>query len=210
VSVAEALGSFAILAGLLTIIPGLDTALVLRSSLTRSRTYAYATAFGICSGSFVWGAAAAVGAGALLAVSETAFSILKLVGAAYMIYLGVMMIVGSMRSRPAEVADDRAARSTWGAFGRGALTNLLNPKVGVFYMALIPQFIPDGVAPIAMGLMLALVHVVESLVWFSAIIVATQYLRRWLLSDRSRRWIDRITGGIFIGFAGFLVAETRL
>lgn len=209
-SVAEALGSFAILAGLLTIIPGLDTALVLRSSLTRSRTYAYATAFGICAGSFVWGAAAAVGAGALLAVSETAFSILKLVGAAYMVYLGVMMIVGSMRPRSTDIADDRAARSTWGAFGRGALTNLLNPKVGVFYMALIPQFIPDGVAPIAMGLMLALVHVLESLVWFSAIIVATQYLRRWLLSDRSRRWIDRITGGIFIGFAGFLVAETRL
>lgn len=209
-SVVQALGAFAILAGLLTIIPGLDTALVLRSSLTRSRTYAYATAFGICSGSFVWGATAAVGAGALLSVSETAFSVLKLVGAAYMLYLGVTMIVGSLRPVSTRVAGDTAARSTWGAFGRGALTNLLNPKVGVFYMALIPQFIPDGVAPIAMGLLLALVHVLESLVWFSAIIVATQYVRRWLLSDRSRRWIDRITGGIFVGFAGFLVAETHL
>lgn len=209
-TVAQALGSFAILAGLLTIIPGLDTALVLRSSLTRSRAYAYATAFGICSGSFVWGAAAAVGAGALLAVSETAFTALKLIGAAYMVYLGVMMIVASLRPVPANVAEDPAARSTWGAFARGALTNLLNPKVGVFYMALIPQFIPQGVAPIAMGLLLALVHVVESLVWFSAIILATQYLRRWLLGERTRRWIDRVTGGVFIGFAGFLVAETHV
>lgn len=208
-SVLQALGSFAVLAGLLTIIPGLDTALVLRASLTRSRGYAVATALGICSGSFVWGAAAAVGAAALLAFSETAFAVLKLVGAAYMVYLGITMIMASFRPAPAEVPDGRVSGSYARAFGRGALTNLLNPKVGVFYVALIPQFIPDGIAPFAMGLLLALVHVLESLVWFSAIIVLTQYLRRWLANERARRWIDRVTGGLFIGFAGFLVAETR-
>lgn len=209
-TVAQALWSFALLAGLLTIIPGLDTALVLRSSLTQSRAHAYATAFGICSGSFVWGAAAAVGAAALLAVSEIGFTVLKLVGAAYMVYLGVSMIVLSFRRTGSRFAPGaRPPGSLAAAFGKGAMTNLLNPKVGVFYIALIPQFIPEGVVPVAMGLLLALVHVLESLIWFSAIIFATQHVRRWLANDRAARWIDRVTGGLFIGFAGVLVVESR-
>lgn len=210
-TVVQALWSFALLAGLLTIIPGLDTALVLRSSLTQTRAHAYATAFGICSGSFVWGAAAAVGAAALLAVSEVGFTVLKLVGAAYMVYLGVSMIVLSFRRTGSALASGaRPPGSLAAAFGKGAMTNLLNPKVGVFYIALIPQFIPDGVVPVAMGLLLALVHVLESLIWFSAIIFATQHVRRWLANDRASRWIDRVTGGLFIGFAGVLVVESRV
>ena len=210
-TVAQALWSFALLAGLLTIIPGLDTALVLRSSLTQSRSHAYATAFGICSGSFVWGAAAAVGAAALLAVSEAAFTVLKLVGAAYMVYLGVTMIVSSFRRSSSRLTTGaRPTGSLAAAFGKGAMTNLLNPKVGVFYIALIPQFIPEGVVPVAMGLLLALVHVLESLIWFSAIIFATQHVRRWLAHDRAARWIDRVTGGLFVGFAGVLVFESRV
>ncbi len=210
-TVVSALWSFAFLAALLTIIPGLDTALVLRSSLTQSRAHAYATAFGICSGSFLWGAAAAVGAAALLAASELGFLALKLAGAAYMVYLGVTMIVKSMRERPdaPKSAVPRPQGSLTAAFGRGALTNLLNPKVGVFYIALIPQFIPDGVLPLGMGLLLALVHVIESLVWFSAIILATQFARQWLTSTRVVKWIDRVTGGILIGFAGLLALESR-
>ncbi len=208
-TVGQALLSFALLAGLLTILPGLDTALVLRSALTQSRRHAYATAVGIMSGTFAWGAAAAVGAAALLAASELAFMILKLVGAAYLVYLGVSMIVASFR-RHTVIVDDtpRPTGSLWAAFARGALTNLLNPKVGVFYIALIPQFIPAGVVPFAMGLLLAGVHVVESLVWFSAIIFATQFARQWLQSPRVSQWIDRITGGVVVGFGAALALES--
>lgn len=209
-SVVEALLGFAVVAALLTIIPGLDTALVLRSALTQSRRQAYATALGICSGSLVWGAAAAVGASAVLAASEVAFTVLKLVGAAYMVYLGVTMLVASFR-RPVETADAPAPpkRSLVSAFGRGALTNLLNPKVGVFYIALIPQFIPDGVMPLGMGILLALVHVVESLIWFSAIILATHLARRALSSPRTKRWIDSVTGGVLVVFGTALALESR-
>ena len=209
-TIGSALLSFALLAGLLTILPGLDTALVLRSALTQSRRHAYSTALGIMSGTFAWGAAAAVGAAALLAASELAFTILKLVGAAYLVYLGVTMIVASFRRHP-EVAVDatpRPAGSLWAAYGRGALTNLLNPKVGVFYIALIPQFIPPHVVPFAMGLLLAGVHVVESLIWFSAIILATQFARRWLQSPRVSKWIDRVTGGVVVGFGAVLALES--
>ena len=97
-TIPQALAGFALLAAVLTIIPGLDTVLVLRSSLTQGRRHAYATAFGICSGAFVWGAAAAVGASALLAASEFGFMVLKLAGAAYLLYLGVSMIVSTAAS----------------------------------------------------------------------------------------------------------------
>jgi len=208
-TIGSALLSFALLAGLLTILPGLDTALVLRSALTQSRRHAYATAMGIQTGTFVWGAAAAVGAAALLAASELAFTILKLVGAAYLIYLGISMIVASFRRHSVVVdATPRPTGSLWASFGRGALTNLLNPKVGVFYIALIPQFIPPGVVPIGMGLLLAGVHVVESLIWYTAIIFATRFARRWLQSPRVSKWIDRVTGGVVIGFGGVLALES--
>ncbi len=144
-TIAQALAGFALLAAVLTIIPGLDTALVLRASLTQGRRHAIATALGINSGAFVWGAAAAVGATALLAVSEFAFTVLKLAGAVYLVALGVTMFVKTFLRRQEHGVDLGAAPgSLWSAFGRGALTNLLNPKVGVFYIAVIPQFIPEG------------------------------------------------------------------
>ena len=209
-TIVQALGSFAVLAALLTIIPGLDTTLVLRSSLTQSRAHAYATAFGICSGAFVWGAAAAVGAAALLAASEVAFTVLKLAGAAYLLYLGISMIVASFRhpALPTSDASAKPAGRLASSFGRGLLSNILNPKVGVFYIALIPQFIPQGVPPLGMGLLLALVHVVESLIWFSAIIFASQVARRWFTNPKVVRWIDRVTGGVLVGFAGVLAVES--
>ena len=207
--VAEALGGFALVAALLTILPGPDSALILRSALVQGRKHAYATALGIASGTFVWGAAAALGAAALLAASEFGFMLLKIVGAVYLAYLGITMIVKSFRHRAAVSDTPAPVGSLAGAFGRGALTNLLNPKVGVFYIALIPQFIPEGVAPIGMGLLLALVHVVESVVWFTGLILAAHFARKWLSSPRVSAWIDRVTGGVLVAFGAVLAAESR-
>ena len=207
--VAEALGGFALVAALLTILPGPDSALILRSALVQGRKHAYATALGIASGTFVWGAAAALGAAALLAASEFGFMLLKIVGAVYLAYLGITMIVKSFRHRAAVSDTPAPVGSLAAAFGRGALTNLLNPKVGVFYIALIPQFIPEGVAPIGMGLLLALVHVVESVVWFTGLILAAHFARKWLSSPRVSAWIDRVTGGVLVAFGVVLAAESR-
>lgn len=208
-TVASALWSFALLAGVLTIIPGPDSALILRSALVQTRKHAYATALGIATGTFAWGAAAAVGAAALLAASELAFTVLKIVGALYLAYLGVSMIVKSFHRRV--VATDAAppVGTLRAAFARGAVTNLLNPKVGVFYIALIPQFIPDGVAPVGMGLLLALVHVLESVVWFTGLILAAHFARKWLSRPSVSAWIDRVTGGILVAFGAVLAVESR-
>lgn len=205
--------SFTVVASLLTLVPGIDTSLVLRSALTRSRPYAFVTALGICTGALVWGVAAAVGASALLATSELAYRILTLVGAAYMVWLGASLIWKTF-NRKSQAAPDAATPaptepSLFRAWVTGVGTNLLNPKVGVFYIATIPQFIPTGSSPAAMGVLLAAVHGVLSIIWFMAIILATGFVSRWLRGPRAVKIIDRITGSVLIGFGAKLAIAPR-
>jgi threonine/homoserine/homoserine lactone efflux protein len=209
-TLAQALLGFALVAGVITLIPGLDTALVLRAALTQGKLHAWASAVGIGTGSLIWGVAAAVGASALLAASEVAFTVLKLAGAGYMVFLGVRLIVVSFRKGTHESAPAaRPGGSIRAAFVRGLLNNLLNPKVGVFYVATIPQFLAVGIAPVWMGIMLALVHDAESIVWFAALIYGANALRRILNSPRFERLIDRITGSILVTFGVVVASESR-
>jgi threonine/homoserine/homoserine lactone efflux protein len=209
----QAVLSFAVVAGLLTLVPGIDTSIVLRAGLTRRRAAAFATAAGVCSGALVWGAAAAVGASALLAASDVAYRALTLAGAAYMVWLGASLIWKTISRKGAEgprmTADPPPAHDgpLWGAWLKGAATNLLNPKVGVFYIATIPQFIPAGTSPAAMGLLLAAVHGIMAMAWFSLIIAGTGVASNWLRSPRSISIIDRITGTVLIGFGGRLALD---
>jgi threonine/homoserine/homoserine lactone efflux protein len=226
VTILDALFAFTVVAGLLTLAPGLDTALVLRSSLTRSRAYAWATALGVATGAVVWGIAAAVGVSALLAASELAYRMLTIAGAAYMLWLGASMVWSSFRGAgkdPVDIALTGAATpgaprgcdagspvptdSPWRGWLTGAGTNLLNPKVGVFYIVTIPQFLPDGVSPLLMGAALAGVHAVLTMTWFAMLIMGAGYARRWLSSPRSLAIIDRLTGLVLMGFGGTLLAD---
>jgi threonine/homoserine/homoserine lactone efflux protein len=211
VTIGDAVLGFAIVAALLTVIPGLDTALVLRSSLTRSRGYAWATALGIQFGVMVWGIAAAVGATALLAASELAYDVVTIAGAIYLLGLGVSLVVKSFRHRGVEATAELppARGGWWGGFAMGALTNLLNPKVGVFYIATIPQFVPPGVSPLAMGALLAAVHCVLGMFWFTAIFLGGSALGARLRSARFMRWIDRVTGVVLVGFGVKLLVDAR-
>lgn len=196
----SALIGFALVAGLLTITPGLDTALVLRAALTQNRTRAYATAAGICGGLLVWGVAAAVGVSALLTASAVAYDGLRIVGAAYMVWLGI----GLLRSaRRGELHDQDVGSSTktgWQGFRRGLLTNVLNPKIGAFYIAVLPQFLPEDVSAVAMGALLAAAHVALSLLWFTVLILAATRMRAWLTRPSAQRAVDGGTGLVLVGF----------
>jgi len=207
VTITSALLGFAAVAAVLTVIPGLDTTLVLRSALTQSRRHAVVTALGVSTGALAWGAAAAVGAAALLAASEVAYRAVTIVGAAYMAYLGVMLIVRSFRHDPVVLDGPAVALPLWRSFCSGAWTNLLNPKVGAFYVATIPQFIPDGASHLGMGLLLAGVHDVIGLLWFAGVIWGAQAARRWLANARALKVIDRIAGVVLVGFGARLVLE---
>ncbi|MGI5191501.1 LysE family translocator [Promicromonospora sp. CA-289599] len=214
-TVLEAMLLFALVAIPLTIMPGLDSALVLRTAVVSGRKHAYATALGINAGVLVWGVAAAVGATAVLAASATAYRALTLAGAAYLLWLGGQMLWSSFRpgrydtlpdaalTRGAPVEADLAReRSAWRSFALGATTNLLNPKVGVFYLATIPQFLPDDVPHLLMGLLLAVEHDVLGFAWLALLISAAGLARRWLSGRVIARVTDRITGTVLLAFGG--------
>ncbi|CAH0201227.1 Leucine efflux protein [Arthrobacter sp. Bi83] len=199
--------SFALVAGLLTLLPGLDTALVLRSSISKSRSFAFATALGINTGAMIWGIAAAVGVSALLAASELAYRMLTLAGAAYMIWLGASLLWTCLRktNEPDIPANEAPALITgkddlFRGWLTGTGTNLLNPKVGVFYIAAIPQFIPSDTSPLLMGILLAGFHCLLAMAWFTLLIIGAGYAARWLKGAKSIRIIAGITGTVLVGF----------
>ena len=201
--------SFAVLGALLTVTPGLDTALVLRAAITMGRGPAFATAVGIGTGALTWGAAAAVGVSALLTASDLAYTILRIAGAVYLVYLGVRMIWSAGRGGADTPEAATVTPNGWNTFGRGYLTNLLNPKIGAFYLAVLPQFIPDGASPLAVGVLLALIHDAEGLLWFTAIIAGARALRRYLARRSVRRAVDGGTGAVLIGFGVTLGLEAN-
>ena len=201
--------SFAAVAALITIIPGLDSAIVLRSALSDGRGHAYATALGVGSGALVWGVAAAVGASAVLAASEMAYTVLKVAGAAYMVWLGISMLWQSRKGRGLVVGESPRRISRWRSWRRGFATNLLNPKVGVFYLAMIPQFMADGVSPLVMGLILAAVHDLLGMLWFSCIIVVAGRARVLFSGPGFTRVVDRVTGTVLVGLGARLATSHR-
>jgi threonine/homoserine/homoserine lactone efflux protein len=213
-----ALVAFTIAAALLTITPGLDTALVLRTAIAESRRSAAAAAVGICTGVLVWAAVVAVGLGALFAASEFAYTILRFAGAAYLLWLGIGLVLRPRKggavvadagnaSHPTARSDDRRDIGRW--FVKGCLTNLLNPKVGVFYVSFLPQFVADGVAPGPFMVLLGGIHAGLGLLWFALLIAATGAIAHWLARPAIVTLLDRTTGLAFIGFGAKIALEER-
>lgn len=201
-----ALLGFTAAAAVLTITPGLDTALVLRSAATEGARGGMRAGLGICGGLLVWGAGAAVGLNALLAASEAAFTALKWAGTAYLVYLGVTLI---LKPRRAFAATGAATPGADHALRTGFLTNILNPKVGVFYVSFLPAFIPAGAAVAPFSMLLASVHVALTLVWFAILIALTAPLGRALAHPAVITTLDRLTGGVFVAFGAKLALTAR-
>jgi threonine/homoserine/homoserine lactone efflux protein len=208
-----ALIAFATAAGLLTIIPGLDTMLVLRTAIAEGRRRAMGAGLGICAGCLVWGLLVSVGLGAVLTVSTVAYSILRLIGACYLVYLGARLLLYRRPPPPieTETADDihHSNGQTFSWFVSGFLTNLLNPKVGVFYVTFLPQFVPAGVNVVGFSVLLAVIHGVEGILWFAAITLSAQSFKRWLRQPVILTWLNRVTGGAFVCFGVRLAFDQR-
>lgn len=208
--VSHALIAFALTAGLLTITPGLDTALVLRTAAVEGPRQAAKAASGIVLGALIWGLVASAGLGALLAASQLAYNILRIAGAAYLLYMGGQMLLQAVRGKgyaqaTAEVATPGRKPRSW--FLRGMLTDLLNPKVGVFYVTFLPQFVPAHVNATAFSMLLAGIHAVEGIAWFVLLIATTKTLSRWLVRTQVKRGLDGVSGAVLMGFGGLLLAR---
>jgi len=202
----EAALAFAVAAGILTITPGLDTALVLRTAAASGPRAAAKTGAGILLGLFVWGVVTAVGIGALLEASTLAYRILQVAGSLYLLWLGVTLLLGRGVHPKAESGPPPDAGRL---FARGLLTNLLNPKVGVFYATFMPQFIPSGAHVTGTSLLYAGIHALEGALWFTALLFATRPLSSWLRRERVRRNLDRATGAVFLAAGARLALDRR-
>jgi threonine/homoserine/homoserine lactone efflux protein len=204
-SLTQSLVSFAIVAAFITMVPGLDTMLVLRAALARGSRHGFVTGLGVGTGALVWGVGAAVGISALLTASTVAYNGLRVAGAAYLVWLGLRLLLSARRPGNAfETGAGPAPASLWRSWRQGLLTNLLNPKIGAFYMAVLPQFLPNEGSPLLAGLLMALVHDVEGMLWFSAIILGARKMGSWMSRPRPRQIVDAVTGVTLVGFGARL------
>jgi threonine/homoserine/homoserine lactone efflux protein len=197
--------AFLVAISILTITPGLDTAMVLRAAATEDSKSGGMVAIGIALGCLLWAGAVSFGLGALLQASEFAYSILKWAGGAYLVWLGVSLLLAPRSTVIA--SPDLPNWSKASALRRGLLTNVLNPKVGVFYVTFLPQFVPSGASIAVYIFLLAAIHVLLALLWFGVLIMATVPLSNALRKPKVVKWLDRLTGSIFIGFGLKLAAS---
>ncbi len=213
-SILQALLSFAFATGLLTITPGLDTALILRTATVKGSRPALWVGLGIALGCLIWCILAAFGLSAILSASRQVYDLVRLGGACYLIYLGLQLwqkagqADGLIIPSPQEITTQELAEQPirqW--FFQGLLTNLLNPKVGVFYVTFMPQFLPVNSNVPIMGTGMGLIHAAECLLWFSLLILATRPLSRWLQKPQFTKAMDRLTGSLLLGFGMKLALE---
>ncbi|NNP76570.1 threonine transporter RhtB [Acinetobacter sp. Ac_3412] len=190
---------------LLTITPGLDTTLIIRTATLESKAKAFQAALGINLGCIVWGMIVACGLGALLMASDLAFNALKWMGAVYLTWLGLNLIL-KPRNQLAGLNDSTTTQN-W--FIKGFWGNLLNPKVGIFYISFLPQFIPQSSSPVIWTMGLVMIHVLIGLIWSIFLISAMQSISAYLKQPKFIRYMDRITGSIFILFALKLAFSKR-
>ena len=192
--------AFAGTAVIVVVTPGLDTAFVLRTAAAEGRGNGIRAAIGIGLGCLCWGAAAAFGLGALLAASPATFTLLKVAGAGYLLWLGIRLLARPRSALEKMGAGAVMADPTAGALRRGFTTNILNPKVGVFYLTLLPQFVPAGVDAGWYSFGLAALHVCLATIWFTVLATVTASARQLLRAPNAVSALDRITGGVFVAF----------
>lgn len=176
--------------------PGPDFLIVLRSAMTGGRKAGMAAALGIATGLLGWAAVTSVGIASLLAASAVAFTIVKLAGAAYLVFLGIQALRAARRGYPTEFEAGKET-TTRGAFAAGLLTNLFNPKVAVFFLALWPQFLPDHASALQVAA-LAGVAAGGPLIWFLVLANIVTALRRFLVAAKVRRALDAVMGGVLV------------
>ena len=190
------LPAFLAIAVVVVLTPGPATALVVRNSLRGGPRAAWATTAGNSTGILAWALASVLGISALVAASEAAFATLKLVGAAVLVWLGVQ---AWRRSRQGLPAEPRVHARSANHYREGLVTSFANPKLAVFFIALFPQFVPDGASVLAATLVMAAIIVTMDLVYFTALSVLVSRTRHAFVQRGWAHRMERIAGTVLIG-----------
>jgi threonine/homoserine/homoserine lactone efflux protein len=200
--------TFALAAALIVLLPGPDTLVVLRNLIRGGRRTAALTVIGVLSGLTVWVAAAAFGLAAVLHASEDAYTALRIVGACYLLWLGVQTLRTRVNPQPL-VVDDGPARRRWlgSGYSAGLATDLLNPKVGVFFVTFLPGFVPSGEPVGLASLTFGAIFVAETALYFALLLFLAGRITQWMRDPRIRRRLDWATGTVLIGFGVRLAVE---
>ena len=194
---------------LLTLIPGADTALVTRNALALGPRGARWTILGILTGCLLHATASALGLSAILATSARAYETVKLVGAAYLVWIGVQAIRNAHGDHFARDDAPRVTSLDRHPFVQGFLTNILNPKVALFYLTFLPQFIPTDAPVLRTSLLLAMIHNVLGFAWLSVYARFVDRLRVALTRPMVKAWLERVTGGALVALGARLAWERR-
>lgn len=191
-------------AALIVLLPGPDTLVVVRSILRGGRRQGVLTALGNLCGLTIWVTCAVLGITALLHASEVGYGALRVVGACYLIYLGVQ----AWRSRGTvedEVTGNGGVLGT--GFKAGILTNLFNPKVGVFFVTFLPGFVPDGASVGLTTAAFGMIFVLLTALYWLALLGIAERVRTWMSTPKIRRRMDVATAGVLVGFGVRLATE---
>jgi threonine/homoserine/homoserine lactone efflux protein len=198
--------AFAAVAALIVVVPGPDMALVLRNGVAYGRRAAVATALGINAGLLVWAVAAALGVAAVIQASGTAFTVLKLAGAAYLVWLGVRALVDAWRGTDAPASAPRRRTSP---FRQGLLSNLFNPKIALVYTTLIPQFVDRSGSEVVQTSVLAGVFIAMGLVWLTGYALLVAQVGALLRRPSVRRVVNAVSGAVLTALGVRVALERR-
>ncbi|SOC15731.1 RhtB (resistance to homoserine/threonine) family protein [Ureibacillus xyleni] len=191
--------TFLLLSLFVVMSPGIDTALITKRTISDGRKDGYQMALGITTGSLVHTFAAAFGLSAILMKSAVAFEIVKYVGAIYLIYLGVSSFI-SRKKKTVNDEDETHFDIKKSAFKQGLLSNVLNPKVAMFFLTFLPQFVKAGENATEQLIMMGVIYTLLSISWFFIYVFFINFLREWLMSPKVQRVMDKATGLVLIGF----------
>lgn len=198
--------AFVLATTLLVTSPGPNGVLIARTVPTSGTAAGFATIAGFFTAFYIHGTLSILGISIILMKSATAFTIVKYAGAAYLCWIGVKSLIAAFRGEPAPlaVAPARRRRTLVRAYAEGLLTNGLNPKVSMFYLAVFPQFIPLNTHPVASAFVLVFLHSMVNLVWFGAMVLLFSRLSAVTRRRRFQRWLKGVTVVVFIGFGAKL------
>ncbi|MEC1069922.1 LysE family translocator [Priestia megaterium] len=197
--------TFLILTLFVIMSPGIDTALITKRTMANGQTGGYKMALGLASGSLVHTLAAAFGLSALLLQSALAFEIVKYAGALYLMYLGISAFL-SKKSDTASPEKEEQSKET-SAFRQGLVSNVLNPKVAVFFLTFLPQFVQSDQNVTLQLLLMGITYTILAITWFFVFVFFINYLRKWLTTPSVQRFMDKATGVVLIGFGLKLAFE---
>jgi len=187
---------------LLTILPGPDMAVITKVAIADGRAAASRAALGIVTGLAAWGVLTALGLAAIQAASAEAYALVKVAGAAYLVVLGVQTV---LRRRNAD--DTAGVRVTRDSFRTGLTSNLLNPKIAVFYTSLLPQLVPEGAPETPTIALLVAIHIAMGVGWLNLYALVLQSVRTVLQRPAVRRTLDVVTGTILVAFGVRVATE---